>query len=141
MFTLCTTNKTKDPEIIIFSTKPFKLEGVGLKKIEDLSFDRENISFFDPKYNVYPIVHYVDFMFRVYNIRKRTTSHILDELGINTIDKIVLEYHRILNKTSHLSRSERDHVVLQYNRLKAKDEEVPTIDAPDAPVESDESGS
>ena len=142
MFVLCKANDPTLGQFIIFSSRPFTVEEMGLEKVSELSFDKENLTFEESQYNKYPIIEYLDFMLRMMNPKTRTITHVLSECNIETVDAIHLEYHRIQNKTSKLSRSQREKLLVQYNRLRLPDEEIP-IAAPvdDFPVNNEESGS
>lgn len=139
MFILC--NSTKQEKVILFYNKPFTVEEFGLTKIEELDFDKENFTFVNSDYNNYPIMSYLDLLLRTMNFKTRTVSHVLSECNIETINELHIEYVRIENKASRLSKSQREKVIFQYNLIKLPDEEAPdtsTPTVPDAPVSTGE---
>lgn len=67
--------------------------------------------------NRLPILQLNEFILRIFNPKKRTTTHILGENGIDCWAQIENEYNLIQSKQSKLSKTQRDKVIERYNEI------------------------
>jgi len=67
--------------------------------------------------NKLPILQLNEFILRIFNPKKRTTTHVLGENHIDCWAQIENEYNLIQSKQSNLSRSQRDKVIERYNEI------------------------
>lgn len=67
--------------------------------------------------NRLPILQLNEFILRIFNPKRRTTTHILGENGIDCWAQIENEYNLIQSKQSKLSKTQRDKVIERYNEI------------------------
>lgn len=114
MFALCHF-KDGDIKFVLFDKKDIK-ETTQYMGIEvETEFEYEE---FDRDYSRFPLMSISDLIIRTMNKRARTTTHVLDEIGISCWMAIKQEYAKIQEKKSYLSRSQRDLVEKQYQLVK-----------------------
>ena len=113
MFALCKF-KDKDFNFVLYDIEDFKelAEDINIEIEKELSFEE-----FEKDYSFYPMLYVNDLILRSFNNRSRTSSHILDELGISCWIKLKNEYNLIQEKKSKLSRSQREILTHLYNRV------------------------
>lgn len=115
MFGLCHF-KDDSNSFILFDDKDFKevAEQLHIEIEKELSFEE-----LEKDYSEIPILAVNDLLLRSMVGRHRTTTHVLDELGISCWNAIKEEYDKIMEKKSCLSRSQRERLLAHYNHIKA----------------------
>lgn len=90
--------------------------------VEKLGLNLEDVQVLNPteimsKYDELPILNLNDFLLRTLRPKERTTTHILAELGIESLYHLVHNKILVDNKTSKFSSSQRKMIVKRYNEI------------------------
>lgn len=112
MFYICQVPNHTDDAFILYDKKEFNPDEFQLIKVKEISFE-ELIS----DYKKLPILQLNEFILRIFNPKKRTTTHILGENHIDCWAQIENEYNLIQSKQSKLSKTQRDKVIERYNEI------------------------
>jgi len=113
MFAFCKF-KDKDDHFVLYDKKDLKeiVEQMNMEIEKEISFEE-----FEKDFALYPMLDVDDLIIRTVNHKARTATHILDELGISCLATLKKEYVKIQEKSSRLSKSQRDLVEKQYKYL------------------------
>lgn len=111
MFALCHF-KNNDNSFVLFDKKEIGevVKEMGVEIEKDFGFEE-----FEKDYSLYPLLSLNDLLLRMLKPKARTITHVLDELGISCWVKLKQEYAKTQEKKSHLSCSQREMVIAQYN--------------------------
>ena len=115
MFALCNFKNTED-KFVLADKQDFKEVAEQLNIVIDKELTPEE---FDGEFSTYPLLLVNDLILRSLNNKARTTTHVLDELGISCWAALKKEETKIQEKASRLSRSQRDRVIIHYNTIKS----------------------
>ena len=90
--------------------------------IKELGLELEDVEIIEPnrimsEFDELPIMNLNDFLLRMLKHNERTITHILGELGLDSLYQITHEKLLIDKKESKLSRSQRDKVIQRYNEI------------------------
>ena len=90
--------------------------------VEKLGLNLEDVQVLEPteimsKYDELPILNLNDFLLRTLRPKERTTTHVLAELGIETLYHIVHNKILIDKKESKFSSSQRRMILKRYNEI------------------------
>ena len=103
-----------DQKFLLYDVTDFDVKELGLE-LEDVEVIEPNKIM--SEYDEIPILNLNDFLLRLLNQKARTTTHILAELGIETLYHLTANKLLIDKKQSKLSRSQREMVVQRYNEI------------------------
>lgn len=103
-----------DQKFLLYDKKDFDVKEIGLE-LEDVEVIEPNKIM--SEYDEVPIMNLNDFLLRLLKHDERTTTHVLGELGIDTLYHLVHEKLLIDQKKSKLTRSQRDKVIKRYNEI------------------------
>lgn len=90
--------------------------------VEKLGLNLEDVQVLEPteimsKYDELPILNLNDFLLRTLRPKERTTTHVLAELGIETLYHLVSNKILIDKKESKFSSSQRRMILKRYNEI------------------------
>ena len=97
-----------DKEFLLYDKEEFNPEEFNLVKVKDTTV-QESLDI--------PVLKLTDFVLRTMRPKERTDTHILGEIGLETISDLFKEKQLIDQKKSRLSKSQRDIVVKRYNEV------------------------
>lgn len=111
MFFVCHFKEDGSTDFILYDKENIQelADHMNLEIVKEISFEQLNNEF-----SLYAIVSMNDLLLRSLNQKARTTSHVLDEIGISCWEALKIEHYAIQQKQSKLSRSQRDLVEKQY---------------------------
>ena len=114
MFISCHLPNKNDEIFLLYDKEDFNVEELGLN-LEDVQIIESNKIM--SEYDELPILNLNDFLLRGLKHNSRTDTHILGEVGIDTLYQLTHEKLLIDKKKSNLSRSKRDIVLKRYNDI------------------------
>ena len=101
-------------KFLLYDKNDFDVKEIGLE-LEDVEIIEPNKIM--SEYDELPIMSLNDFLLRMLKHNERTTTHILGELGLDSLYQLTHEKLLIDKKESKLSRSQRDKVIQRYNEI------------------------
>ena len=113
MFVQCHLPKN-DQMFLLYDKTDFDLKELGLE-LEDVEVIEPNKIM--SEYDEVPIMNLNDFLLRMLKHNERTTTHILGELGLDSLYQLTHEKLLIDQKKSKLSSSQRKLVLQRYNDI------------------------
>ena len=114
MFISCHLPNRNNEIFLLYDKEDFNVEELGLN-LEDVQVIEPNK--IASEYKDYTILNLNDFLLRLLKHDARTSTHILGELGIETLSQLEKEKELIDNKKSKLSSSQRKSVISRYNEI------------------------
>lgn len=101
-------------KFLLYDKNDFDVKEIGLE-LEDVEIIEPNKIM--SEYDELPIMNLNDFLLRMLKPNERTTTHILGELGLDSLYQITHEKLLIDKKESKLSRSQRNKVLQRYEEI------------------------
>ena len=112
MFQLCHL-PDKDFKFLLFDNKDFDLKELGLTFEGEIIEPNRIVS----EYDEYPILNLNELLLKTLKPKERTVSHVLSEVGIETIYQLTHEKLLIDQKKSNLPRSKRNMILQRYQEI------------------------
>lgn len=115
MFALCSFLSNPEEKFVLFDEgKDLSelAEGMNVKIEKEISFNE-----LKEEYSLYNLGYVNDIIFRMLRPKERTNTIILGELMLDSWFRLEQEYNKIQKKKSKLSKSQRDIVIEQYNKI------------------------
>jgi hypothetical protein len=114
MFIQCHLPNRNDELFLLYDSSDFN--------VEELGFQLEDVEVVEPEkimseYKNYPILNLNDFLLRLLRPKERTKTHLLGELGLDSLYQLETEKQKIDAKKSILSRTQRECVLERYNDI------------------------
>lgn len=122
MFQLCHL-PDKDFKFLLFDNKDFDLKELGLTFEGEIIEPNRIVS----EYDEYPILNLNELLLKTLKPKERTVSHVLSEVGIETIYQLTHEKLLIDQKKSNLPRSKRDMILQRYQEIMKLCSEAPSV--------------
>lgn len=114
MFIQCHLPNRNDELFLLYDSSDFDVKELGLQ-LEDVQvIEPEKIQ---SEYKDFPILNLNDFLLRLLRHKERTITHILGELGLDSLRKLETEKQKIDVKKSTLSKTQREYVLERYNDI------------------------
>ena len=114
MFIQCHLPNRNDELFLLYDSSDFDVKELGLQ-LEDVQvIEPEKIQ---SEYKDFPILNLNDFLLRLLRHKERTITHILGELGLDSLQKLETEKQKIDLKKSTLSKTQRECVLERYNDI------------------------
>ena len=114
MFIQCHLPNRNDELFLLYDSSNFNVEELGLQ-LEDVKVIKpEKIV---SEYRDYPILNLNEFLLRLLRPKERTKTHLLGELGLDSLQRLETEKQKIDAKKSILSRTQRECVLKRYNDI------------------------
>lgn len=115
MFALCSFLSNPEEKFVLFDEgKDLSelAEGMNVKIEKEISFNE-----LKEEYSLYNLGYVNDIILRMLRPKERTSTIILGELMLDSWFRLEQEYNKIQEKKSKLSKSQRDIVIEQYNKI------------------------
>ena len=122
MFQLCHL-PNKEDKFLLFDNKDFDLKELGLEFEGEVIEPNKIMS----EYDEYPILNLNELLLRTLRPKERTISHVLSEIGIETLYDLTHEKIVIDQKKSVLSSSKRKMVLQRYQEIMKLCSESPSV--------------